>query len=166
MTFAQRLVFLAGLALLPACGSGTSTASGFGGSDGGGDVTGGGTTKKDSGGQHTLVTPDTGAGDGSCGKGITCASAGVECGILNDGCGKILECGSCPSGQTCGGGGKASMCGSSCVPTTCEKLGFNCGPAGDGCGGMLQCGSCGDAGTCGGGGMTKLLQVHPALTRS
>jgi hypothetical protein len=158
MTFAQRLVFLFGVALFfsaGACGSGTGT-TGFTVSDGGADVTGSkGTGKKDS-GSHSLVTPDTGTGDGSCGKGITCASAGVECGALNDGCGNLLQCGSCPTGQTCGGGGKASVCGSSCEPTTCAKLGFNCGPAGDGCGGMLDCGSCGDAGTCGGGGTASV----------
>ena len=35
----------------------------------------------------------------------TCASAGANCGPVGDGCGGLLDCGACPMGQSCGGGG-------------------------------------------------------------
>jgi hypothetical protein len=83
---------------------------------------------------------------------LTCVSQGITCGPAGDGCGGLLECGACSSGETCGGGGKSGTCGKpACTPTTCKALGFNCGPAGDGCGGELDCGTC-TTGTCGGGG--------------
>jgi hypothetical protein len=84
----------------------------------------------------------------------TCAAQGIQCGPAGDGCGGLLQCGSCSSPETCGGGGKSSVCGegSDCTPKTCAELGFNCGPAGDGCGGELECGTCTAPETCGGGG--------------
>src|SRR5262249_2127152 len=73
----------------------------------------------------------------------TCAQQNITCGPANDGCGNIIQCGSCPMGQTCGGGGVPSVCGMPmCTPKTCAQLGIQCGPAGDGCGGLLQCGTC------------------------
>jgi hypothetical protein len=41
----------------------------------------------------------------------TCAKLGVMCGPAGDGCGGLLQCGSCAAPQTCGGGGTAGMCG-------------------------------------------------------
>jgi hypothetical protein len=82
----------------------------------------------------------------------TCADLGVQCGPAGDGCGGTLDCGACPSGQTCGGGGVPSTCGTRCVPWTCADLGVQCGPAGDGCGGALECGACPSGQTCGGAG--------------
>jgi hypothetical protein len=35
----------------------------------------------------------------------TCMAAGANCGPIGDGCGGMLNCGTCPAGQTCGGGG-------------------------------------------------------------
>ncbi len=82
----------------------------------------------------------------------TCAAQNISCGPAGDGCGNVLQCGSCPSGQSCGGGGTPSHCGSTtCTPTTCVAQNIHCGPAGDGCGNLIQCGSC-PSGTCGGGG--------------
>jgi hypothetical protein len=72
----------------------------------------------------------------------TCASVGAECGFLADGCGGALNCGTCPDGELCGGGGEANQCGSGCVPTTCEAAGADCGYIADGCGGSLNCGGC------------------------
>jgi hypothetical protein len=95
--------------------------------------------------------PDTGI---SCTPN-TCAGLGINCGPAGDGCGGVLDCGTCTvAGQTCGGGGTPSVCGgnSGCVPKTCADLAISCGPAGDGCGGVLQCGSCTAPQTCGGGG--------------
>ena len=91
---------------------------------------------------------------GSCVP-TTCAAQNIACGPTGDGCGNLIQCGNCPSGQTCGGGGVAGQCGApggSCVPMTCQQQGFNCGPAGDGCGNLIQCGACVSPETCGGGG--------------
>jgi hypothetical protein len=83
----------------------------------------------------------------------TCAAQGFSCGPADDGCGNLLECGVCPTGQTCGGGGMPSVCGApTCTPTTCVAQGIKCGPAGDGCGNALACGTCPAGQTCGGGG--------------
>jgi hypothetical protein len=83
----------------------------------------------------------------------TCASFGYNCGPAGDGCGGLIDCGTCPSGLTCGGGGVSGVCGSPCTPATCISLNTHCGPAGDGCGGLLQCGNCPAGQTCGGGNM-------------
>lgn len=42
---------------------------------------------------------------------LSCASAGKNCGSLDDGCGGTLSCGSCAMPQTCGGTGIANVCG-------------------------------------------------------
>jgi hypothetical protein len=85
---------------------------------------------------------------------LSCAAQGIQCGLAGDGCGAQINCGTCPTGQTCGGGGVAGKCGGvECVPTTCAALGYNCGVTGDGCGGpVLNCGVCTSPATCGGGG--------------
>jgi hypothetical protein len=84
----------------------------------------------------------------------TCAQQGLSCGPAGDGCGAVIQCGVCPTGQTCGGGGVPSTCGSpNCTPQTCVAQNIQCGPAGDGCGGLIQCGNCPAGQTCGGGGM-------------
>jgi hypothetical protein len=89
----------------------------------------------------------------------TCAT--TSCGPVGDGCGNLLDCGTCPSGQTCGGDGMPSVCGSgvTCTPQTCADLGANCGPIGDGCGGMLSCGTCTAPETCGGAGFASACGV-------
>jgi hypothetical protein len=68
------------------------------------------------------------------------------------------DCGKCPSGQTCGGGGIPNVCGSgkTCTPLACSDLGATCGPAGDGCGGALMCGTCTAPDTCGGNGIPSV----------
>jgi len=78
----------------------------------------------------------------------TCSALGLSCGPAADGCGGLLDCGTCVAPDTCGGGGVPGKCGRpSCTPTTCTALGLSCGKAGDGCGGTLDCGPC-DGGTC------------------
>jgi hypothetical protein len=51
---------------------------------------------------------------GACGMGLcvpeTCASQSYNCGEAGDGCGGIITCGVCDGG-TCGGNGKANVCG-------------------------------------------------------
>jgi len=87
----------------------------------------------------------------ACAK-VTCASLGKNCGSISDGCGGTLTCGTCSAPATCGGGGKANVCGGGCTPTTCAAQGKNCGSIPDGCGGTLSCGTCSAPQTCGGGG--------------
>jgi hypothetical protein len=112
----------------------------------------------------SCTTPETCGGGGvpgQCGQPdggysctpITCASQGITCGPAGDGCGNLVQCGTCVAPQTCGGGGVPGQCGNqSCVPTTCAAQNLMCGPAGNGCGGTLDCGTCTPPQTCGGGG--------------
>jgi hypothetical protein len=86
-------------------------------------------------------------GAGACVQ-TTCVAQGAQCGPLGDGCGGLLQCGPCPSGQAC--------VGSKCVPTGCKPAtcpANSCGPLADGCGGLLDCGQCTAPDTCGGGGV-------------
>src|SRR5439155_447132 len=47
----------------------------------------------------------------------TCASVGAICGPVGDGCGNLLQCGSCTiAGDTCGGAGARGQCGRPNVP--------------------------------------------------
>jgi len=86
----------------------------------------------------------------------TCMAEGIQCGPTSDGCGNLLQCGSCPTGQTCGGGG-AGKCGTlmTCMPETCMSQGIQCGQAGDGCGNTINCGNCPAGQICGLGGPGK-----------
>lgn len=81
----------------------------------------------------------------------SCPEQVIGCGLAGDGCGNQIDCGECPLGQTCGGGGVPSQCGApACNPQVCQAN--ECGQKGDGCGGTLDCGSCAVGQTCGGGG--------------
>jgi hypothetical protein len=62
----------------------------------------------------------------SC-KPATCADLGKSCGLQDDGCGKKIDCGACPT---------------NCQPKTCAQLGKTCGSWDDGCGGTVSCGAC------------------------
>ncbi len=87
----------------------------------------------------------------------TCAQQNFNCGMQGDGCGAVIDCGSCTAPQVCGGSGVPGVCGSGCTAKTCAQLGYNCGPAGDGCGNLIAggCGTCPTGQTCGGGGPGK-----------
>ena len=113
----------------------------------------------------TCTPPQTCGGggvSGQCGGNSgcvpeSCAQQNLACGPAGDGCGNLIPngCGTCPTNQSCGGGGVAGQCSGSnmCMPQTCAQLGINCGPAGDGCGNLIpSCGTCGPPATCGGGG--------------
>ena len=86
----------------------------------------------------------------------TCSSypAGT-CGVQSDGCGgTTADCGTCPNGQTCGGGGVLGQCGGpTCTARTCAQQGADCGTVPDGCGGTVNCAPCAPPATCGGGGV-------------
>src|SRR4051812_16370304 len=99
--------------------------------------------------------PDSGAtpadlAPGFCGRN-TCAKMNAACGFIGDGCDAVINCGSCPSPSTCGGGSVLFHCGSggSCVPRTCAQANATCGPIGDGCGSTIDCGRCPPGETCG-----------------
>jgi hypothetical protein len=100
-----------------------------------------------------------GGGTNQCGTGTpgscppqTCQSQGAQCGPLGDGCGNLLDCGACPSGQVC----VSNKCvASGCTKRTCKQANANCGPVADGCGGLLDCGPCVLPLTCGGGGIAS-----------
>jgi len=75
----------------------------------------------------------------------TCAGLGFNCGSAPDGCGGVLDCGSCPAGEGCGVDGVAGQCSScvsTCVPVTCAGTGALPGIISDGCGNILDCGTC------------------------
>jgi hypothetical protein len=84
---------------------------------------------------------------------ITCAKQNITCGPASDGCGNLIQCGTCAPGQSCGGGGVPGQCGApNCTPITCAQANANCGVIGDGCGGTINCGVCTRPYTCGGNG--------------
>jgi hypothetical protein len=114
------------------------------------------------------------ASTGVC-RSKTCNELGYNCGLNDDQCAGLVDCGRCAPPDFCGGGGR-SKCGhgggsndagssndggtvrdgsvpcTGCCPLTCAQLGANCGLVGDGCGGVLQCGTCVAPDYCGGGG--------------
>jgi hypothetical protein len=116
---------------------------------------------------------DTGSlpGDGSAGCGlVTCASLNATCGPIGDGCGGVVDCGSCTAPDTCGGGGTVFTCGGgsgsggTCTPRTCAAAGAQCGVVSDGCNGLTpSCGTCPAGQTCGGGGVANVC-AGPACT--
>ncbi len=93
-----------------------------------------------------------------CQEGSPCepATCSAEaCGIVEDGCGGTLDCGSCESPcepatcsaeacgtveDGCGGTLDCGACESACEPITCAA--DSCGIVDDGCGGTLDCGTC------------------------
>jgi len=153
--FVAPLIAIVPAALAPsACGSedGHATASNAGKADGGADAHGG-----DDGGAESGA--DTGAGPQCTPK--TCAQMGASCGSAPDGCGGKTQCGDCPGGQKCGGGGK-NVCGTDeCFPKSCAQLGAQCGWVSDGCSQAINCGGCPPPGTCGGGGEPNVCGCTP-----
>jgi len=65
------------------------------------------------------------------------------CGPVDDGCGHMIDCGSCNPGS---GGGPVDMSG--CVPSRSCVAGLSCGKIDDGCGHSLDCGDCTDKRAC------------------
>jgi hypothetical protein len=104
---------------------------------------------------------DSGSGPAPCKPRKCAAAGGANCGPVGDGCGGLLQCGTCATPETCGGGGNASVCGGStnCTPKKCSDFpdvdgGVGaCGPIADGCGGLVTCGTCTPPQSCGGGGV-------------
>lgn len=164
----RNFSYLTGILALTSCfvvgcsddtGSGASGATGSGASSAGGNSAGG------NGGDTTSGFTGGGGSSGtSMGCMKTCADIGAECGMQADGCGGVIDCGTCTAPETCGGGG-ANKCGTqACVPKTCADLGITCGPAGDGCSSLLDCGSCNLPETCGGNGTPSVCGLDPNCT--
>ena len=108
--------------------------------------------------------------DGGTCNPTTCTKLGFNCGQVGDGCGGTLNCGTCTSPDTCGGGGKPNVCGypdAGCTPITCAAFpSTTCGEQGDGCGGhTVFCNPCTAPATCGGGGIARpvRLPLHQLL---
>lgn len=101
----------------------------------------------------------------------TCAALGVTCGPVGNGCGGMIDCGSCTLPDTCGGGGVLGHCGRPvCSHQTCmdmcpgttlcftpqdgdrvDSICFDTGSDARNCGGCgITCG----LGTCSGGSCT------------
>ncbi len=80
-------------------------------------------------------------GSGNCSP-RTCAQLGTQCGVAADGCGGKVDCGGCPQGQTCGGGGTNKCGNGQCNHKSCVQLSAECGFASDGCSAVLDCGTC------------------------
>ena len=87
----------------------------------------------------------------------TCADIGATCGVIDDRCGKLIDCGQCEWPDSCGAV-EDNKCG--CKPLTCEAAGANCDNLYDGCGGDLYCGECESPDVCGGGGANNVCG-HP-----
>jgi hypothetical protein len=93
-----------------------------------------------------------GGGSLSCTP-ASCEALGKSCGVVADGCGGTVDCGSCAEGAACGIV-SANVCTSLselCTPQTAAAVcaGKQCGVEGDGCGGTVDCGSCPDGQLCG-----------------
>jgi hypothetical protein len=82
----------------------------------------------------------------------SCPAAGAECGLADDGCGDLLDCGACPDGLACGSLAPNRCSPPQCTKVTCAQQGASCGVIDDGCGGTLSCGACPAGQTCGANG--------------
>lgn len=60
----------------------------------------------------------------------TCQNLGFNCGPAGDGCGGLLQCGTCNQPDICGGGGKPSVCGNNvpCVNLCKQQQSCDGGP--------------------------------------
>ncbi len=159
-------------ALGVACGSSSKggTAVGAGGTEisAGGSSSGSGgegTGLSQGGGEPNLVEPGTGGGNANNCVPTTCEALGKDCGPVADGCGDVLECGSCGDNAYCGIV-TSNVCTSFaelCTPATRDEVcaGKECGVTGDGCGQVIDCGSCGNGEGC---GVVVSFQCDPVIT--
>jgi len=164
-------VVLATFAVASGCGSKPEVVNGGDNPDLDASVGGGSSGSTGTGANGGGLVLGADGGDGGMGSGCqsSCEDLKANCGFVSDTiCGGVVQCGTCPKGEFCGGDGP-SRCGvgmsgeggacsgpdcPSCAPKTCDDLGFTCGPAGDTCGDKLDCGpnTCPILGwTCGGG---------------
>jgi hypothetical protein len=93
------------------------------------------------------VLTDGSSGDHGCIVDQQKACAGKNCGPVADGCGGMVDCGSCMPPRTCGGGGIAGICGCKDDGSACKNK--QCGMVTNNCAQMVSCGSCTDPEMCG-----------------
>jgi hypothetical protein len=83
------------------------------------------------------------AGDAGQCLAHTCQQINAMCGLVGDGCGNVLNCGTCTPPQVCTPNLQClGTPDGGCAPTTCQLARVMCGEIGDGCGQVLQCGPC------------------------
>jgi hypothetical protein len=98
------------------------------------------------------IAGQCGAPDGGSCQAQSCQQQGLSCGQTGDGCGNVLNCGTCTSPAACVAGRCVTPdSGGGCMPTSCLQQNLSCGQAGDGCGNVLNCGTCTAPATCVGG---------------
>ncbi|MFZ9889121.1 MAG: DUF4215 domain-containing protein, partial [Myxococcota bacterium] len=120
-------------------------------------VAGGDVTRRDA-GPLDPVNAGSDAGPVRTCEPKDCTDLGATCGAVPDGCGAVLDCGSCSAPNLCGGGGVPNQCGfvrPACEPLTCDDYDYaECGYVADGCGDVVLCDTdCSETfQTCGGGG--------------
>jgi hypothetical protein len=123
--------------------------SGASGTEAGSDDSGAGGPDGGSGSLDSGAVKDGGGSGTDACVPRDCAQQGLDCGSALDGCGNVIQCGTCPTGQTCGSHSPNVCGGVVCMPKTCAQQNFDCGAATDGCGNVIQCGSCQGNTTCG-----------------
>ncbi len=112
-------------------------------------------------GPDIITAYDTGSEDARRGCGlVTCESAGATCGPVGDGCGGIINCGTCAAPQTCGGGGMPSRCGgtSGCTRAPARWRAPTAAPCPTGAAGSSSAAPARRDSTCGGGGTSQRLR--------
>ncbi|MBK8482735.1 MAG: hypothetical protein IPL40_16480 [Proteobacteria bacterium] len=79
-------------------------------------------------------------------KAEICAARGAECDPVSDGCGNMVNCGTCPAGQQCGISGIGNRCSAPPLSATCVTFGYECllpnETLTNECGTTLSCGTC------------------------
>jgi len=64
-----------------------------------------------------------GASGANCTSGVACTVMGGQyCGVIGNGCGGTLDCGTCANGMACGTGANANVCPATGGQTTCVGL--------------------------------------------
>jgi hypothetical protein len=77
------------------------------------------------------------------------ATCDGKCGIISDGCGDTIDCGTtnCDPGEACNQ--TTNQCIPQCDLISCADAGATCGTISDGCGGTVFCGNCTSPDICG-----------------
>ncbi|MBK6848986.1 MAG: hypothetical protein IPG96_16120 [Proteobacteria bacterium] len=79
-------------------------------------------------------------------KAEICAARGAECDPVSDGCGGMVNCGGCPTGQQCGISGLGNRCSAPPPSVNCISFGYECLLPGEklttACGETVSCGTC------------------------
>ncbi|MCA9608290.1 MAG: hypothetical protein KC619_21925 [Myxococcales bacterium] len=138
--------FATALLLLQACGDEVIEPTDAGTTADAGSFDAGET---DAGGTDAAMVDAGGPTDAGPSDEELCFAADADCGFIDDGRGRAIDCGDCTgAGETCGALTPNRCAVGECVPRTCEDFAITCGSIGDGCDGTLECGTC-DAGlTC------------------